>query len=52
MSKETIFEALRRGGFAFWKYNEQTRTTFYENRFTGVIVAVRDQDSRMEVIAA
>lgn len=50
MSRTATLEALRRGGFAFWKFDEQTHTTFFENRFTGVIVAVRGES--LEVIAA
>lgn len=45
-----MIEALQRGGYAFWKYDEQTHITYYENIYTGVIVAVRGE--RLEVIAA
>jgi len=46
-----MIEALRRSGYAFWKFDEQANITYYENIFTGVIVAVKHGD-RLEVIAA
>ena len=46
-----MIEALQRGGYAFWKFDERSGITYYENIFTGVIVAVAPGD-RLEVIAA
>lgn len=45
-----MIEALRRSGYAFWKFDEQANITYYENIFTGVIIAIHGE--RLEVIAA
>lgn len=52
MSKSAVLEALKRGGFAFLKYDRETHTTYYENRFTGVIVTLNALNNRVKVIAA